>query len=141
MTPEQIDFVQTSFERAAPAAETLAAAFYARLFEIDPALRPLFKGDIHEQGRRMVRVLAAVVRRLHALDAETLDTVRALARRHVRYGVEESHYATVGAALLDALGATFGDEFTPALRDAWASAYATLSGVMMEAARSPAEAA
>ena len=38
----------------------------------------------------------------------------------------------VGAALLDTLAKGLGDEFTPEVRDAWATAYGVLSGAMIE---------
>jgi hemoglobin-like flavoprotein len=38
--------------------------------------------------------------------------------------------------LLDTLAKGLGDEFTPEVREAWATAYGTLSGVMVEAQKS-----
>ena len=64
-----------------------------------------------------------------------LGKVKALAGRHVAYGVEEAHYATVGAALIWTLEAGLGAAFTPALREAWTAAYTLLATVMIEAAR------
>ena len=79
--------------------------------------------------------IGTVVAALDRLDT-VLPTVQDLARRHVGYGVKDSHYTTVGGALLDTLASAFGDEFTPELRDAWATAYGILSGAMIEAAKS-----
>jgi hypothetical protein len=42
MTPEQTALVEASFRHVAPIAEPAAAIFYGTLFELDPALRPLF---------------------------------------------------------------------------------------------------
>jgi len=79
---------------------------------------------------------------VHALDApeSMVEKLKELARRHVNYGVENRHYATVGAALLWTLQVGLGEAFTPELRDAWASAYNMLSERMMEAARGAAPA-
>lgn len=44
-------------------------------------------------------MLTAVVSKLTELD-KMIPTVRALALRHVDYGVKEEHYVTVGSALL-----------------------------------------
>jgi hypothetical protein len=52
MTPQQKVLVQTTFARIAPSADEAAAMFYERLFELDSTLRPLFKGDLREQGRK-----------------------------------------------------------------------------------------
>jgi hemoglobin-like flavoprotein len=135
MDARQIELVWRSFAKVVPIRAEAAALFYQRLFALDPDTRALFRGDIAAQGAKLMAALSTVV---HALDR--LDTVagkvRALARRHVHYGVDERHYATVGAALLWTLEQGLGpDEFTPEVRDAWSTAYALLSGTMIEAAR------
>jgi hemoglobin-like flavoprotein len=135
MTPRQTELVRRSFAKVVPIRAEAAALFYGRLFALDPGTRPLFRGDIAAQGVKLMAALATVVHALDRFDT-VLDDVRALARRHVRYGVDERHYATVGAALLWTLEQGLGpDEFTPAVRDAWSTAYALLSGAMIEAAR------
>jgi nitric oxide dioxygenase len=62
--------------------------------------------------------------------------VRALGARHAGYGVEEEHYATVGAALLWTLDKGLGAEFTPAVREAWTTTYSLLANTMIDAQRS-----
>ena len=51
MNKNQIALVQTSFAQVLPIADDAAALFYTRLFELDPSLRPMFRGDMKEQGR------------------------------------------------------------------------------------------
>ena len=46
MNPDRIAMLQDTFEKIRPAADKVAAAFYAKLFELDPAVKPLFKGDM-----------------------------------------------------------------------------------------------
>jgi hemoglobin-like flavoprotein len=133
MTPEQIAQVQQSFAKVAPMADEAAALFYSRLFEIAPELRPLFRGDMAEQGRKLMATLAIVVHGLTRLDA-ILPAASALAKRHVGYGVKADHYAPVGAALLWTLERSLGSQWTPDLASAWATAYTTLSGYMMSEA-------
>lgn len=134
MTPEQIALVRDSFKQVLPIKEQAAELFYNRLFEIAPETKPLFKGDIRSQGAKLMAALAMVVNALDRLDT-VLDPVKDMARRHVRYGVTEAHYASVGEALLWTLEKGLGDAFTPAVKDAWATAYGALSGVMIAAAR------
>ena len=50
MTPSQIDLVQSSLAKVVPIAETAASLFYGRLFEVAPEVKPLFRGDMKEQG-------------------------------------------------------------------------------------------
>ena len=81
MDPEQIALIRASFGRVEPIAETAAALFYARLFELDPALRPLFRGDLQVQGRALMGMLRVVVRGLDRLE-QLVPAVQALGRRH-----------------------------------------------------------
>jgi hemoglobin-like flavoprotein len=133
MTPREIELVQTSFAKVVPIADVAADLFYRRVFEVAPGVRPLFKGDMTEQGRKLMATLGTVVRSLDNL-GPILPVARALAVRHIAYGVQADHYPVVGDALLWTLGQGLGEAFTPETRDAWATAYSALSGVMIEAA-------
>jgi hemoglobin-like flavoprotein len=110
-----------------------AQLFYDRLFEIDPLLRGLFRGDMRQQGAKLMQVMDAVVNGLSRLEL-IVRLIEELGRRHVDYGVEDHHYDTVGAALLWTLGKCLGAEFTPTARDAWATVYGVLATTMREAA-------
>lgn len=61
MTPEAQRLVRNSFARVAPIAPAAAAMFYDRLFALDPALRPLFKGDMAEQGKKRMDMIGTTV--------------------------------------------------------------------------------
>ncbi len=130
MTPEQVKLVQQSFTQVAPIADQAATLFYQRLFEIAPAVKPLFHGDMAEQRRKLMATLAAVVGGLG--DIETvLPAASALAKRHVDYGVRPEHYSSVGAALLWTLERGLGERWTSDIAAAWSAAYGTLSGFMV----------
>jgi len=130
MTPQQVDLVQSSFAKIAPIAETAAALFYSRLFEIAPQTKSLFHADMAEQGRKLMTTLAVVVNGLRNLDA-ILPAAKALAVKHVAYGVTATDYKPVGEALIWTLGQGLGPDFTPEVKDAWLSAYGALSGAMI----------
>lgn len=134
MNPNEIQLVKDSFRKIVPIADQAAALFYARLFELDPALRELFRGDMLEQGRKLMTMIATAVASLERLDT-IMPAVRQLGARHAGYGVEEEHYATVGAALLWTLEKGLGVEFTSAVREAWTSVYSLLANTMIEAQR------
>lgn len=133
MTPRQITLVQDSFTQVAPVADQAAVWFYERLFEQNPELRPLFRGDIRKQGAMLMQTLALAVKHLHEPEA-ILETVRALGRRHVGYGVRAAHYAPVGAALLWTLERGLGETFTEEVQAAWAAAYTMLADIMLAGA-------
>ncbi len=130
MTPDQIKAIQESFGKVAPISEQAAALFYDRLFATAPAVRPLFKGDMKEQGRKLMATLAVVVNGLSNLQS-ILPAASALAKRHVDYGVKAADYEPVGAALLFTLERGLGADWTPQLAAAWTAAYATLSEFMI----------
>ena len=52
MTPEQKELVKSSWLKVAPIADTAAELFYGKLFELDPAVKSLFKGNMQQQGAR-----------------------------------------------------------------------------------------
>jgi hemoglobin-like flavoprotein len=133
MNPVQIELVQQSFARASRIGPHVAATFYAELFAIDPSLRALFQRDMIVQGQKLMSMLNEIVAGLHE-PAASEPALRELAERHVRYGVEARHYASVGTALLRTLQHELGREFTPDTRAAWAAAYQLISDTMREAA-------
>ena len=139
MTPTQIGLIRDSWAAVEPIADTAAGLFYDRLFELDPAIERLFRRtDMAGQRKILMQTLTVVVKSLDKLDT-IVPAVQALGRRHAGYGVRESHYATVGEALLWTLGQGLGDAFTPDVRAAWTTAYTTLATVMIEAAGTEAE--
>jgi hemoglobin-like flavoprotein len=141
MNAGQIRLVQESFGKVAPIADAAAALFYGRLFDLDPSLESLFKGDMAEQGRKLMQMLGVAVKSLDRLE-QVLPAVCALGARHAGYGVRERDYDTVGRALIWTLRKGLGEDFTPEVEAAWVEVYAALAGVMKsaqaEAARSEA---
>jgi hemoglobin-like flavoprotein len=132
MNPRQIALVRESWQCVLPIKERAAELFYQRLFELDPSLEPLFRGDMTEQGRKLMAMIGMVVSRLDQL-GEIVPAVQQLGRRHAQYGVEDEHYDTVGTALLSTLRAGLGDALSREAEEAWALAYTTLAGVMKQA--------
>jgi hemoglobin-like flavoprotein len=133
MTPRQIDLVQESFERVQPIAVDAARLFYQRLFETEPSLRPMFRGNIEEQGRKLMQMIGVAVASLRRLE-QILPAVEDLGRRHAGYGVQDSHYGTVAAALLWTLEQGLGASFTPEVRGAWAAMYEVVAAAMKRGA-------
>ena len=122
MTPKDIDLVQMSFAKVAPVDDETGVLFYQRLFEIAPELRPLFRGDIDEQGRMFMSMLTVAVNGLTTFDSIE-PALRELAIRHVDYGVRPENYAPVGAALIWVMERSLGDDFTDEVRSAWFAVY------------------
>ncbi|MEE8056573.1 MAG: globin family protein [Pseudomonadales bacterium] len=133
MTPEQIKLVRDSWQHIEPMEEQVADYFYKTLFELDPSVRPLFKGDIKTQGKKLMEMMGTAVSLLNRNDT-LLPIVMKLGERHRRYQVKATHYETVGSALLNTLQAGLGDAFTEDVEEAWTEVYGDLSATMIEAA-------
>lgn len=131
ITARQILLVQGSFRKVEPIAEQAAEIFYNKLFEYDPSLKPMFKGDIKEQGRKLMATLKIAVNGASDLN-KLVPVLHQLADRHVGYGVEPKDYTPVGNALLFALKTGLGDEFTPELRQAWVDTFRLIATTMKE---------
>jgi hemoglobin-like flavoprotein len=136
MTPAQIDEVKSSFALVEPIVDRAGILFYRRLFELDPSLRSLFKGDIETQSKKLMTMIGVAVNGLDRLDT-IVPAVDALGIRHADYGVTDAHYDTVATALLWTLEQGLGDRFTPAARGAWTEAYGLLATTTMAAAAGP----
>jgi hemoglobin-like flavoprotein len=134
MTKEQINLVRTSFEKIAPISDQAAALFYAKLFDINPNLRWLFKNDMKEQGQKLMQVISYAVESLERID-EFIPQVRALGARHAGYGVEDRDYETVGTALLWTFEKALSRDFTPQMKEAWATLYNLLAQTMKDGSR------
>jgi hemoglobin-like flavoprotein len=142
MTPSQIRLLQRSFVRIEPIAADVSARFYTRLFEIAPQTRELFQPDMTYQYTKFMSVISQLVnlhlRSLISLpvtsqgDSEAaMPGVRALGSRHKDFGVKAEHFDLMRAALLETLAETFGEDFSPALREAWEAGFDVLAKVMM----------
>jgi nitric oxide dioxygenase len=140
MTSQQIDLVQTSFAQVRATPDAVAALFYNKLFELDPSLRPMFRGDLTEQGRKLMQMLSFAVSSLRRLE-QIVPAVEDLGRRHASYGVRDQHYATVAAALLWTLEQGLGAGFTPEVKAAWVAMYGIVTSAMQRGAAQVASAA
>jgi hemoglobin-like flavoprotein len=135
MDKQTVLLVQSTWLKVAPIAPQAAELFYQNLFNADPSVKPLFKGNMEEQGKKLMQMIGAAVNKLNDLDT-LVPILQGLAKRHVGYGVKEAHYDTVGAALLKTLEQGLGKSFTPDVKEAWAAVYGVMANVMISAAKS-----
>ena len=133
LTAEQIKCIRNSWRRILPIKEKFAELFYARLFELDPKIKPLFRGRLDFQGEKIMTTLNVVVNSIE--DIKSVEAMlQAMGNRHIIYGVQAAHYETVGAALLYVLEQSLGDYFTDEVEDAWVTAYSLIASTMKETA-------
>jgi hemoglobin-like flavoprotein len=133
MTPHQIRLVRESWRRFAPPPPDAPRAFYQRLFELNPECRSLFGAvDLAHQGCKLMRMLDEIIRLLDQPEA-LIGEVARLGTRHAAYGVRDTDYGSVGAALLWMFEQQLGPAFDQETRTAWADAYGLIAGVMRRA--------
>lgn len=133
MTPQQIHTIRKSFAELSRHDQVAGLVFYRRLFELDPALRPLFKDDIEVQSKKLIDMLGILIAMLEQPLGLEME-LRAMGARHLGYGVKDAHYAVVGQALLDMLSETLDGKFTPEIRTAWTALYRAVESLMKEGA-------
>jgi hemoglobin-like flavoprotein len=133
MTPQQKELVKSTWISVVPISAQAAELFYGRLFELDPALKPLFKGDMKEQGAKLMKTIGLAVSALDNLEP-LIETLKDMGANHAVYGVKDADYDTVAAALLWTLEKGLGDQFSDEVKNAWAAAYGALAGVMKSGA-------
>ena len=133
LTQERTQVLKNTWAMVTPIGETAATLFYTRLFEIDPTTRTLFEG-VNMPAQRQ-KLLTALDKTVNGLDCpeQLLPELESLGRRHAGYGVVDSHYDSVGAALLWTLEQGLGSAWTQETQQAWADAYALISNVMRNA--------
>lgn len=135
MTAQTVATLRQSWSQAEPMAGTLLTRFYETLFEMAPQAAAMFSGtDMEAQKSKLGVALGLVMLELEA-PGKLLPALHALGRRHAEFGVTEADYDTVGAALIAALSETLGDDFAPATRDAWITAYGTVASAMIAGAQ------
>ncbi len=133
--------IKDSWRLVVPIAETAADLFYKRLFELQPSYKKYFTGDMATQKRKLVTMLAFIVKSLDWPESAWRDDVSeeddlflvvlALGRRHSDlYKIPDASYDTVGEALLWTLDFGLGKAFDDAARSAWTKVYTLVATTM-----------
>jgi len=124
------DLLRNSFDLVMERRPDLSLGFYEVLFEQYPHLESLFgRNRRGVQERMLAEAIAAVLD--HLEDSLWLqDTLAALGRRHVGYGVTDEMYDQVGGALITTLARAAGPHWTPELEAQWSAAYGAIAGMM-----------
>ena len=133
MRPDQIACIREAFDRLWPVNRRFADLFYARLFELDPTARTLFRGDLEGLKTKLLSMLATIV---GAADRPEIfaSVVEDLGRRHALFGVTPAQYSAVGEALIWSLGEALGPALTRSRREAWSDFYKVVQLSMLRGA-------
>lgn len=129
MTRDDIDRIQSSFRRLETDKGAAGAELYDKLFQLDPSLKPLFKGNMGRQGEKLVESLGLAVRNLnnpYALE----EGFRRMGERHRLYGVREQDYETMRQAMVWMLEQKLGTDFTNEIRTSWNTMFDLVATMM-----------
>ena len=129
ISAEEKALVKQTWTAVVPIADKAAELFYGRLFELDPEVKPLFKGDMKEQGAKLMKTIGIAVNALDNLEP-LVPTLKQLGAAHAGYGVKDAHYDTVAAALLWTLEQGLGDSYNTEVEQAWVAVYGIVADTM-----------
>lgn len=135
MTREEIQLVKKSwriFQRIDPT--LVGDVFYSNLFAAQPRLRNMFPNDMQQQYQKLVDMISFMVQQLDQPE-RLAGEIKAMAERHIGYGVKPQQYETVGKTLLLTLRQGLGNDWNPALEKAWIKCYSLISTIMTTAKR------
>ena len=130
----EVETLEKSFDLIAPQGDELMRRFYNRLFEVAPAVKPLFADvDMDRQRKALLNMLLVLRESLHDLD-DVVPDLQALGAKHVEYGALREHYPVVGEVLIGEMAGLAGDAWMPEYTAAWQEAYAVVQDVMLAGA-------
>ncbi len=61
MSATEKELVQMTWKELVPVADAVAELFYRKLFDVDPEIMLLFKGDMKERGRKLTDMITFAV--------------------------------------------------------------------------------
>lgn len=133
ITLQQKDLVKKTWVMVVPIADTAAELFYGRLFELEPDYKAMFKNDMTEQGKKLMKTINIAVEALDDLEP-LIPVLKQMGADHAGFGVKDRDYNVVGASLLWTLEKGLGEAFTDEVKNAWGAVYEVLASVMKEGA-------
>ncbi len=113
--------VQATLDQILKNEDEFAEKFYARVFEMAPQVRDLFKKNLLDQGRMLTHMLGGIVYSLSRPEYLLLG-LKSLGRQHKGYGVHKDHYPVVRQALLETIQEQLGENKSEKIMHAWESA-------------------
>ena len=124
-----------SFAEEYPSCATwFFSEFYARLFDVHPAAKPMFRAGLKSQGKFLVQLMTLALTLV--LNQEKLNKVMLnLAEKHNERGVKAIEYGIVGEVLFFTLRKVLGDEeFDAEVYKIWTKIMSRLLVIMVPSA-------
>jgi uncharacterized protein YjbI with pentapeptide repeats len=134
LTREEIDLIQYSRRMIRKPMDEFSRSFYRELFRINPSVKDLFLTNIENQALKFAQFMDLLLKSLNDTE-KMLPALKALGRRHLRYGVEEKHYEIVNDALINTLRKSLGTTLSPEIEQAWRKMYRMVTFIMIDAVK------
>lgn len=127
----QIEVVRSTWKSVLPFRDDVAHLLYKRLFEIEPELRVLFRGDMQDGVKKIILMLDLAITNLEQLE-QVMPALQELSNRYVQSGMKMNSNV-VRNTLISTFEQYLGDAFTMNLRNDLIQSYDLLHGVMKDA--------
>jgi nitric oxide dioxygenase len=133
VTPEQIAIVKATAPVLKEHGNTITTVFYKNLLDANPELKNIFSLTSQTTGRQPRALAGAVLAYATYIDdlPKLHAAVERIAHKHASLQVSPPQYDVVGRFLLEAIAQVLGAAATPAIVDAWTSAYGVLASVFV----------
>jgi hemoglobin-like flavoprotein len=129
LSGNEIILIQSSFQKLLEQTNNFGKIFYDKLFKINPGLEKLFKGDMKEQERKLIRMVKVVVDGLNNPHI-IFPAIQELGIKHFEFGVAPKDYKIFGDCLVESLESNLGEIFDKKTKDAWYKLYDELTDIM-----------
>lgn len=134
LTDEQKSIIKSTAPILQENGKEIASRFYRKLFKTHPELLNMFNQTNQKIGAQPLALANTIY--LAAENIDHLDVlmpwIKIVGYKHRALMVKKEHYEIVGRLLLHAIAKTLGDKATPAILDAWSSAYDIIASVFID---------
>jgi hemoglobin-like flavoprotein len=129
MTSQQKEIVRSTFDAIKLKKDFFSELLYKKLFELEPKSQALFRGDMVEQRRKLMRMLQISVENLdHPEDLQPM--LFNLGQIHHSFGIEGHQFTSFGDAMVFAIRTVLGKEYSPEVEQAWKAVFQYLAATM-----------
>jgi PAS domain S-box-containing protein len=127
-----IELLERSVALIKPQADEFVSKFYEILFQESEQIKSLFLNTkMEQQKEKLWQSLEIIIENLRKPKLINVFA-KGLGATHAKYGVLVEHYPIVANALIQALKAQMGVEWTPETEKAWVDAYKIIQSAMID---------
>lgn len=128
MTEAEIQLIQSTYSQIKATSTRMASFFYNRLSELDASLESIFEEDRQNHGIAFSLLLGKAVDLLNNPE-EMLAELSVHKAAWIKFKRSDEAINTIGSSFIDTLSFAFGNEFKPAVLNAWANGFKTYASL------------